>query len=47
MTILDWAIIIAKIIILIAGGLEKGGAVTHAADLFGVDENEILKHGGF
>ena len=47
MSILVWIEIIAKILILIAGGLSKEEAVAKASIGFGIPENEIWKHGGF
>lgn len=47
MTVWDWVIIIAKILELIAGGMNKPQAVASAASMFSVSESEIWKHGGF
>lgn len=47
MTALDWITIILEVIRLIAGGMSKADAVSSAADLFGVSESEIWRHGGF
>lgn len=45
MTVWDWVIIIAKILELIAGGMNKPQAVASATSMFSV--SEIWKHGGF
>ena len=47
MGIWDWIVIIARIIIIIAGGASKAEAVSQASREFGVPEEEIWKHGGF
>ena len=43
----NWAVIIAKIIILILGGMSKADAVSEAARMFDVSESDIWEHGGF
>ncbi len=47
MDALKWAVIIAKVILLIAEGMSKAAAVTEASRLFGVLESSIWKRGGF
>ena len=47
MTVRDWLIIIAKILELIAGGMEKSRAVASVANMFSVSAKEIWRHGGF
>lgn len=47
MTVWDWVLIVAKILELIAGGMNKDLAVKNASKTFGVDAEEVWKHGGF
>lgn len=47
MSVLKWVIIIAKILELIAGGMNKSQAVASVASMFDVSESEIWNHGGF
>lgn len=42
-----WLKIIGEILIIIAGGMSKGEAVSKVATKFGVPENKIWEHGGF
>lgn len=43
----DWVLIIAKILELIANGMNKDLAVKKTSKTFGVDVEEVWKHGGF
>lgn len=45
--ILNWIRIIAMILDLIAGGMEKTDAVKRASRIHKVSEKSIWKHGGF
>jgi len=47
MSVWDWVIIIAKILELIAGGMNKPQAVAYVANLFNISESDIWKRGGF
>ncbi len=42
-----WLIIIAKILELIAGGMDIPEAVSTIAGMFNISETDIWKHGGF
>ena len=44
---MKWLVIIARIIIIIAGGSSRSEAVSKASREFGVSESEIWSHGGF
>jgi hypothetical protein len=47
MSTIDWVIIIAEVVLLIAKGLPKDDAVSQVAAKFGVSERDIWSHGGF
>jgi len=44
---IEWAVIIAKIILLVAEGMSKDQAVSAVAKEFGIPSNKIWEHGGF
>ncbi|MCD7861995.1 MAG: hypothetical protein LUG61_00435 [Lachnospiraceae bacterium] len=47
MSVWDWIMIIAKIMLLIGEGKKKPEAVSIVADLFDISESTIWEHGGF
>ena len=47
MDIINWIIIIAKILKLIASGIPRPQAVASVASKYNISEAEIWKHGGF
>jgi len=47
MSAINWVIIIAEVVLLIAKGLSKDDAVSRVAAKFSVSESDIWSHGGF